>query len=338
MLASWFTGCAASRPNTPQDKLPLIAVVPFRDLRDDKTAYFGESCRRNFMDFFGPDLRRKANITTPESVHQALQELYDRDDPILYDGDAVNVAQKLHADAIIMGICRPKKIGVYLLEGKTGKIIWGISAPVRYDRERAFRALSKLARQKWPCVGYTPDGIAALTGEVAPKTIAVLPVVNDTTDLRADEIVRKLCHDTLKSKGLTAIEITAVDERLRQDFGITVGGQLRSASVADIAKALGVEAVALLRVKQFGGVNIGFVQERIVEIELSIVKPADSKAWVATGIGGGRKITIDPKEALLNFVAGTTAKFFEGAANVPLKPEIGVAFNTIWQQMPLWLQ
>lgn len=94
------------------------------------------------------------------------------------------------------------------------------------------------------CAG--PVGVTAdYWNESAPTTVAVLPVMNETTDLDGPIKFRELMEAKLAAKGYTVLPREKVDEILINNFDVDPeqGGQIMSADPVELIKELGVDAV-----------------------------------------------------------------------------------------------
>ena len=70
----------------------------------------------------------------------------------------------------------------------------------------------------------------------APARIAVLPMSNQSNDLKGPEYVREVFIRNLESRGYVVASVKETDELLRTKLGITDGGQLRSTTAEKICK------------------------------------------------------------------------------------------------------
>jgi len=105
-----------------------------------------------------------------------------------------------------------------------------------------------------PVVSY-PGGVAP------PRTIAVLPFVNETNSVTAARLVRKTMHENVVDKGYIALDGDEVDQILSNRFGISIGEQISENLIPEIGKALKVDAVVTGVVKKYARAD--FLQNKI---------------------------------------------------------------------------
>lgn len=82
------------------------------------------------------------------------------------------------------------------------------------------------------------------------RSIAVLPVQNETPHLQAPEIFRPIVHQKIKQKGYESPALSFIDNRLAEK-DIREGGQVHSLSPQDLGKLLGVDALLYTTVTEF---------------------------------------------------------------------------------------
>jgi len=83
-----------------------------------------------------------------------------------------------------------------------------------------------------------------------PRSIAVLPVLNETVNLKAPDAFRSLIHRRIAMKGYETPAIAHVDNRL-QGKGIHEAGQVNSLTPQELGKILGVDALLYTTVTEF---------------------------------------------------------------------------------------
>jgi hypothetical protein len=83
-----------------------------------------------------------------------------------------------------------------------------------------------------------------------PRSIAVLPALNETVNLKAPEEFRPLVHSKITSKGYETPDPANIDKRL-QEKGIHEGGQINSLTPQELGKLLGVDALLYTTVTEF---------------------------------------------------------------------------------------
>ena len=130
------------------------------------------------------------------------------------------------------------------------------------------------------CATAPPHYVAK--GFAPPKSVAVLPFNNHTTDLEGPQFVRERLNDRLRRDKLYPVyKLESVDEKLRE-LGITDGGQLPSKTPQQLGEALGAEALVYGDLLEYGYVTVGFVNTRKVKARLWMVRSADGeRLWEA---------------------------------------------------------
>jgi hypothetical protein len=82
------------------------------------------------------------------------------------------------------------------------------------------------------------------------RSIAVLPVLNETVNLKAPDVFRSLVHQKIAMKGYEIPAISHLDNRL-QEKGIYEAGQVNSLTPQELGKFLGVDALLYTTVTDF---------------------------------------------------------------------------------------
>jgi len=104
-----------------------------------------------------------------------------------------------------------------------------------------------------------------------PKKIAVLPLTNDTNNVQGPAIFRNNLVPVLEQNGYKFLYNHDVDQILRDNFGITAGGQLQSAPSREIGDALGVEALIYGNVIQYRDYLYALDRYIMIRINLKLV-------------------------------------------------------------------
>ncbi len=82
------------------------------------------------------------------------------------------------------------------------------------------------------------------------RSIAVLPVQNETVHLQAPEIFRGVVHQKIKQKGYESPALTFIDNRLAEK-DIREAGQIHALTPQALGKLLGVDALLYTTVTEF---------------------------------------------------------------------------------------
>lgn len=155
--------------------------------------------------------------------------------------------------------------------------------------------------------------------------VAVLPFDNQSTDLNAADVMRKLAAKEFGKRGYQALPLEEVDEKL-SGLGISEGGQLPSVKPEEIAKALGADLLCYGDVEDFTFQNLGFVIRKNVVLSVRLLSAASGEVlYQATGEGKDLKIYTKRDEAKAAFVEQLAAKLVQNLLKSPLKKEAEAA-------------
>jgi len=117
------------------------------------------------------------------------------------------------------------------------------------------------------------------------KRIAVLPLVNNTNDIDAPEMVRERLVAALQARMYNVQSLEETNLILRDQMGITLGGQLEMADNREMAEILGVEGLFFGDLMDFHETTTGVYNSRNVRGRFRIVNAiADGVFW-QNGIG-----------------------------------------------------
>lgn len=160
--------------------------------------------------------------------------------------------------------------------------------------------------------------------------VAVLPFDNQSTDMNAAELMRRLAVEEFGKRGYLALPPEEVDGKLA-GLGISEGGQLPSVKPEDLAKALGADLLCYGDVEDFTFQNLGFVIRKNVVLSVRLLSAATGEVlYEATGEGKDLKIYTKKDEAKAAFVEQLAAKLVQNLLKSPLKKEAeAAAWNTL---------
>jgi hypothetical protein len=91
-------------------------------------------------------------------------------------------------------------------------------------------------------------------GLTPPRTVAVMPLDNQTNSVPGAIYLREVMQKNLGRKGYAGKPLSEVDQLLSDRLGISVGGQITEDRIPEIGKTLGVDAVITGTVQKFGTV------------------------------------------------------------------------------------
>jgi hypothetical protein len=107
------------------------------------------------------------------------------------------------------------------------------------------------------------------------RRLAVLPLVNNTNDVDAPEFVRERLAEALKTHLYNVQPLEETDQILRDQMGITLGGQLEMADKQELARTLGVEGLLYGDLMDFHETTTGVYNSRNVRGKFMIVNAMD---------------------------------------------------------------
>ena len=117
------------------------------------------------------------------------------------------------------------------------------------------------------------------------KRLAILPLKNDTTDVDAPNFVREKLVAAFERRLYNVQPVAETDQILRDQLGITLGGQLSMASVSELREALQVEGLLYGTLMDYGEVTTGLVNMRKVRGKFNIVETETETIFWENGIG-----------------------------------------------------
>ncbi len=159
-----------------------------------------------------------------------------------------------------------------------------------------------------PSMGPTADPTNPI------KRLAILPLQNDTTDVEAPNFVREKLVPAFQRRFYNVQPLAETDQILRDQLGITLGGQLSLASVSELREALQVEGLLYGTLMDYGEVTTGLVNMRKVRGKFRIVETETDMVFWENGIGVRSQ---DTSGGLLGSLSGAVASSGGGDESVP---------------------
>ena len=117
------------------------------------------------------------------------------------------------------------------------------------------------------------------------KRLAVLPMQNDTSDLGGPELVRKKMVEAMIKHHYNIKPIEETDQILRDQLGITLGGQLEMASIEKLKEALDVEGLMFGTLINFEEITTGLYNAKKVRAKFKIINAINKETFWSNGIG-----------------------------------------------------
>ena len=155
--------------------------------------------------------------------------------------------------------------------------------------------------------------------------MAVLPFDNQSTDISASDIMRKLAAENLSRRGYLPLQAEEVDGKLSA-LGVSEGGQLPGVKPEEIAKAAGTDLLLYGDVEDFTFQNLGFVIRKSVGLKVRLVSASTGETlYEGTGSGKDVKVFMNGDEAKAAFVEQMAVKLVQNILKSPLKKEAEAA-------------
>lgn len=175
------------------------------------------------------------------------------------------------------------------------------------------------------CAGKAVYTVSPNLRGLPEARVAVLPFDNQSTDVSASDIMRKLAAENLGKRGYLTLPVEEVDGKL-SGLGVSEGGQLPGVKPADIAKALGADLLFYGDVEDFTFQNLGFVIRKAVKLRVRLVSAASGETlYEGTGSGKDVKVFMNGDEAKAAFVEQMAVKLVQNILKTPLKKEAEAA-------------
>ncbi len=169
---------------------------------------------------------------------------------------------------------------------------------------------------------------------VPPQKIAVLPMANLSNDLQGPEYIRQEFIRHLTRHGYRIIDAAQTDEILRTKLGITDGGQLGSSTPQKICEALGVDAAVYGQVIDFKFQNIGFYQNKYVEVSFKMVDRRGEALWEDQRKASHKELALSPEAAKRALVGGLVNRAVGKMLKVPLYEEVQTVVRVAVASLP----
>lgn len=167
-----------------------------------------------------------------------------------------------------------------------------------------------------------------------PRTIALLPMDNQTADLVGPKYLRFLFKKYLAEKGYNVIDSSYVDSKLNE-AGITDGGQLSSMTPKEIGKIVGAEAVIYGTLTDFNYTNIGIYYQRKVAANFKMFSSRSGDLlWEDERKKENSEIALSGRAIAETFAGGILDKLVEGMFQTPLGAESREVVNIIVSTIP----
>jgi hypothetical protein len=162
------------------------------------------------------------------------------------------------------------------------------------------------------CAGMPMGPTADPTNPI--KRLAMLPLQNDTTDVEAPTFVREKLASAFQKRFYSVQPLEETDRILRDEMGITLGGQLDMASVAELREVLQVEGLLYGTLMDYGETTTGLVNVRKVRGKFKIVETGTESVFWENAIGIKSQ---DTSGGMLGSLSGAVANAGSDDSGVP---------------------
>ncbi len=138
--------------------------------------------------------------------------------------------------------------------------------------------------------------------------MAVLPLKNETLDVDGPEILRKKMVQALEHRSYVVKDVKETDQILRDQMGITLGGQLDLTTAQKLGEALNVEGLLYGTLMDFGEMTTGAINVKKVRGKFKLVNAVTGQTMWSRGLGVR-------SEMMMQSQAGTAATIAARAAD-----------------------
>lgn len=196
------------------------------------------------------------------------------------------------------------------------------------------RSLALLLAACCACAGKAAYLVSPALRTATDPRVAVLPFDNETTDMSAPDIMRKLAGEGFERRGYPTLDAAEVDTKLSA-LGISEGGQLPGLKPQDIGRALGVDLLCYGDVEDFTFQNLGFLIRKNVTLHVRLVSASTGETlYEGTGSGKDIKVFFNREEAKYAFIEQMAEKVVSNIFKVPLKREAGISAERALDSLP----
>lgn len=168
------------------------------------------------------------------------------------------------------------------------------------------------------------------------RTVAVLPMVNNTSDMDGPELVRKGFYKLVRNRYYEAMGIPQIDEILRDRMGITLGGQLGLTNAQKLGEELGVDGVVFGELLDFNYTITGFYNSKVVRAKFKLVSTkTGNTVWEKEEKVQKSELSFSSKNALESFKENLGSKMFSKIVRIsPLQDETNELIYRFYYSFP----
>ncbi len=163
------------------------------------------------------------------------------------------------------------------------------------------------------------------------RTVAVLPLVNNTNDVEAPAYVREQFTKELQRHQYVIKPLLEVDQTLRDQMGVTLGAQLDMTTAQELGKTLGVDGVFFGSLDEFNHKITGVYNVKVVRVRTKLVDCKTGRTVWKSGIGVKSAMSAGTAGATAS-VVGTLQDAQEAGKELP--PLFGEPVPAPWFELP----
>ncbi len=163
------------------------------------------------------------------------------------------------------------------------------------------------------------------------RTVAVLPLVNNTNDVGAPAYVREQFTKELVRHQYAIKPLAEVDRILKDQMGVTLGAQLDMTTPQELGRTLGVDGVFYGSLDEFNHKITGIYNVKRVRIRTKLVNCKTGATVWKNGIGV-KSVLSAGKAGMAASAVGTLQDAKETGAELP--PLFGESVPAHWFELP----
>ena len=174
------------------------------------------------------------------------------------------------------------------------------------------------------------------TDEGPSKTIAVMPLDNQTNSVAGSLYMREQMVKMLARKGYQPLPIKQTDEMLANQFGISMGGQINEQDIPSIAAALGVEAIMTGRLKNFGAVLLAYneVSASFILYSGPDLQSTWQPAWSYDGTASTPFSSLYSDDLSTHLIGGLITNMLDRSFGAPLQETVSRYYRQLQRTLP----
>jgi hypothetical protein len=127
------------------------------------------------------------------------------------------------------------------------------------------------------------------------KRVAVLPLKNETTDVDGPVLLRKRMIEALEDHSYVVKDLKETDLILRDQMGVTLGGQLDLTTALKLGETLGVEGVLYGTLMDFDEMTTGAINVKKVRGKFKLVNAMTGQTLWERGLGVRSELIMQSK-------------------------------------------